>query len=254
MSSYYQAENPGYTDPTTGGPATYDPGADYQPTGGAGAGQDWLTRLTSLYQKYYGRTPTQEEIDRYRPMLASLATSFDDLEKQFDADAKAKGIGPYATTASSGTDASAGVPGVPGTIVAGTSTSSGTGGIDPSYLAPWTKPFMFDAYAAPTAESVQSDPGYQFARAETLGNLQNTAAARGLLNSGGTIYDLAKAADAVAGQGYSDAWNRGWGLYNAARDQAWKQYVEDKDTWYRNQNEPWQKLYGAASMGAGSAG
>lgn len=139
-------------------------------------------------------------------------------------------------------------------------TGNGGGGddgppiqVDPSYLEPWTKEFTFGEFQAPTAESIKSDPGYLFRRGEAVGTLQNSAAAKGLLNSGGTLYDIMRLGDAMAGQEFQNAWDRNWGMYSANRDAAWRRYTESKDTWFRNQNEPWNKLMSSANAGRAAA-
>lgn len=159
-------------------------------------------------------------------------------------------------------------------------------------------------FAAPTGDTLFTDPGYQFRADQGRKTLEMSAAARGLLNSGGTLKDLINHGQNFASQEYQNAWNRAfdtwsanaaqakatydtnrnnafetWGA-NAAKNlsayttnrnnaydnhslnqagrtnaynQAWQQYVERKDTHYRNQNEAWKKLYEAASLGAGAS-
>jgi hypothetical protein len=47
--------------------------------------------------------------------------------------------------------------------------------------------FSYDPFTAPTYESAQSDPGYKFAVAEGERALGNSAAAKGIYRTGGTI-------------------------------------------------------------------
>lgn len=176
----------------------------------------------------------------------------------------------------------------------------GGGGIfiDPSYLAPFTGKapdrgmvptfnaplgnYQAPAFVAPTGASLLQDPGVQFRLDEGRGMLENSAAAKGTLNSGGTLYDILNYGQKAASQEYANKWDRDFGLWNAqnqsaqsawnenwnhARSQfdaelgasdsaysrAWQQYVDAKDTWYRNQNEPYTKLFQAASLGASTA-
>lgn len=171
-------------------------------------------------------------------------------------------------------------------------TSGGGTAVDPSYLAPYTGTFAdtwrqlygsdFDpssgpAFAAPggmpeiDVNALANDPGFKFRRDQAMGALQNTAAARGVLNSGGTLYDLLGLGDQMASQEFGDAWNRNFSKWNAdwthalgafgankgvADDdynRAWQQYVENKDTWFRNQDSAFDKLYKAGSLGASAA-
>lgn len=83
--------------------------------------------------------------------------------------------------------------------------------------------------------------------------LQNSAAARGLLGSGGTLYDLLNLGQKMGSQEYSNVRSRLWDTYQANRDQAWRKYVEDKDTFYKNQSNPFDKLFRTASMGQSAA-
>ena len=142
-------------------------------------------------------------------------------------------------------------------------------GIDPSYLEPWTTPFDFDAFSfdgfrAPDAKDVFSDPGYQFRRDEGRGVLEHSAAARGLLGSGGTLKDILRFGQEFGSQEYGNVFNRNLNTWGAARsnasdawsknyDAAWKKYLDAKDSWYKNQDNPFDKLHRLGSLGAGSA-
>ncbi len=170
----------------------------------------------------------------------------------------------------------------------GTGAGSASLAVDPSYLAPFNGTFAdtwqalygtpFDAasvrarfqapgdFAASDATALADDPGFQFRRSQAMGALQNTAAAQGLLNSGGTLYHLLGLADNMASQEYANAWDRNFSKWNADwthalgafganqdvsdddYNRAWQQYVENKDTWFRNQSEPFDKLYKSASL------
>jgi hypothetical protein len=172
-----------------------------------------------------------------------------------------------------------------------------TGGnaINPSYLEPWTTPFQAPAtnapttfgyadfqapagFQAPTGESILSDPSYQFRRDQGAKALETSAAARGVLNTGGTLKDLLGYGQNFASQEYGNIWNRdfnNWNTdwthaldsyatnranasdvyqknYQGGRDQladAWKTYGDQKDTWYANQDRPFSKLSTLASLG-----
>ena len=83
--------------------------------------------------------------------------------------------------------------------------------------------------------------------------LENSAAARGVLNSGGTLYDITDTAGKLASQEYSNVWDRAYNAWKERRDQAWQNFVEEKNTHYLNQSNPWAKLYQAASLGSAEA-
>jgi hypothetical protein len=189
-------------------------------------------------------------------------------------------------------------------VIQGTSTSSpswawdvstgaadgGGGGVNPDYLQPFTTSFAdywkqvygtdyspgANTFAAPEdfkgvdMAALMNDPGYQFRKNEAAGALQNSAAAKGILNDSGTLYALQRQGDAMAGQEYQNVWDRGFGKWNAdwahalgsfdanksASDgdyaKAWQQYVEAKDTHFRNMDNPFDKLTRAASLGLGA--
>lgn len=170
--------------------------------------------------------------------------------------------------------------------------------IDPSYLAPFaerapsqgrvptfTPPADFVSpgnFEAPTAETILRDPSYQFRVDQGRGQIENAAAARGTLNSGGNLHDILNYGQKAASQEYAQVFDRQFGLWdrnyqnalslwsqkwnnagtqfnadssssNDMYQRAWQQYVDKKDTFYRNQNEPFTKLYQAASLGAAAA-
>jgi hypothetical protein len=156
------------------------------------------------------------------------------------------------------------------------------GGLDPGLLTPWTGTppargpnVDFHApedFVAPTAASILEDPSYQFRVGEGQRVLENSAAARGTLNSGGTLEDILNYGQRAASQEYSNVWDRMFGLWNArwnnalnqfrtasdvdneAYRRAWNAYTDAKDTHFRNQSEPFDKLYKVATLGAGAAG
>lgn len=170
--------------------------------------------------------------------------------------------------------------------------------IDPSYLAPWTgtppsyrepsftSPGEFESpgdFQAPTGQSILQDPSYQFRVDQGRGAIENAAAARGTLNSGGTLTDILNYGQKAGSQEYSNAWDRAYGLWNTkfqnakglwedkwnnaltsfrankdvtdtSYNNAWQKYLTARDTWYRNQDQPFNKLLDVARIGAGAAG
>lgn len=172
-----------------------------------------------------------------------------------------------------------------------TETGAGGGtAVDPSYLQPFDTSFgdywrqMYGTDYVPGADTFKApddfkgvdvatmlaDPGYQFRKNEAAGMLQNAAAAKGVLNDSGTLYGLMRQADSMAGQEYQNVWDRNFGKWNAdwshalgafdakrsASDsdysKAWQQYVESKDTHFRNINNPFDILTKAAGVGLGA--
>lgn len=168
--------------------------------------------------------------------------------------------------------------------------------VDPSYLQPFDRPYQAPAdakqpdafsypdfvapgaFKAPTADSILQDPSYQFREGRLRGSIENSAAARGTLNSSGTIDALLNNVGNFASQEYGNIWDRdfnAWntdyqhqltdystnrgnqaniydlavGRSNTAQDRAWQNYVEDKDSFYKNQSNPFQKLFQASQLG-----
>lgn len=165
--------------------------------------------------------------------------------------------------------------------------SSGSA-IDPSYLAPWTgvfdpgadaalptytapSPFSYADWQAPDPSSITKDPSYQWRVNQGAGALENSAAAKGVLNSGGTLGDILSYGQNFASNEYNNVFNRDLTKYTTNRnnavdtyatnygvgkdtygllkgrsddayDRAWKQYQDQEDVWYKNQNAPFSKL------------
>lgn len=131
--------------------------------------------------------------------------------------------------------------------------SYGSAQVDPSYLQPFTQKFNYAPFQPLDAQSVQNEPGYQFARDQTLQAFTNGKAAQGLFNSGGTVNDLANLASNFANTYYGDAENRALNAYNTNYGNAWQQYLGDRDTFYANENNPFSKLLQTATLGANTA-
>lgn len=150
--------------------------------------------------------------------------------------------------------------------------------INPEYLEPFTEPepgrptsptYTPNPFNAPTGDALLANPGYLFRRDQGMHALENSAAARGVLNTGGTLKDFASFGDGLASQEYDNAWNREYSAWNTTElnnlnafranqdvsdsdyNKAWDAYLERRNTWYANQNNPWGKVLGAAQVGAG---
>lgn len=89
-------------------------------------------------------------------------------------------------------------------------------------LAPWlaagtgalSKLTAAPAFQAPNAVTEQNDPGYQFRLQQGQKALENSAAARGSLLSGGTAKSLNDYAQGSASNEYSNVYNRALQTYN----------------------------------------
>jgi hypothetical protein len=188
----------------------------------------------------------------------------------------------------------------PSPVGAGGDLGSAMGGVDPSFLAAWTqrftppdgsnlpgyaKPpaFSYGDFQAPTADSIYADPSYQFRRDEGRGQLEASASARGLTNSGGTLEDILKYGQNFASQEYGNIFNRALNTYgtnranaadaystnyqtqfsdpyafqqgnaNTSYSRAWQEYLNNQNSFRQNEDAPFQKLYQMSNLGLSAA-
>lgn len=80
--------------------------------------------------------------------------------------------------------------------------------------APNIEPFVFNTFEAPSLEEAMNEPGYAFARDQGRKMLENSAAARGLLRSGGTLKDILEYGNQFAEQNYGNVFNRKRDIFN----------------------------------------
>jgi hypothetical protein len=132
----------------------------------------------------------------------------------------------------------------PTTTPTGSTTSGGAGptdwlglqqqifGSQPSVGAATPPPFQYDPFNAPAPFSapngqdvLDADPGYQFRLDQGTGALQNSAAARGVLNTGGTLQDLINYGQGAASQEYGNAYDRALGTYQTNYQDALNSYI-----------------------------
>jgi hypothetical protein len=123
------------------------------------------------------------------------------------------------------------------------------------------------AFQAPTWEQALQDPGYQFALQQGQKALQGSAAARGMLNTTGTLKNLTNYNQQAATQQYGNVWNRAlqqyntnyatqyqnpyeaqlnqWQMGNTANQQnyqnQWNQYMQGYNQWRNWQNDVWNR-------------
>jgi len=69
------------------------------------------------------------------------------------------------------------------------------------------------AFQAPTLGDALQEPGYKFSEQEGQNALERSAAARGVLNTGGTLKDLIAYGQNFAQQNYANVWNRARDAY-----------------------------------------
>lgn len=99
--------------------------------------------------------------------------------------------------------------------------------------------------------NMQDDPGYQFRLNEGLKALERSAAARGGLQSGGTLKAIARYGQDYASNEYQNAYNRAYTQYN----DAYSRFNADRDRRFNRLSSLANIGYGATEQGvnAGSS-
>jgi hypothetical protein len=98
-------------------------------------------------------------------------------------------------------------------------------------------------FQAPTGVTEQNDPGFQFRLQEGLKALQNSAAAKGDLLSGGTLKGLNNYAQNEASNEYGNVYNRSFG-----------QYLQKYNEFQNNQSNRFNRYAALAGVGQTAAG
>ena len=101
--------------------------------------------------------------------------------------------------------------------------------------------FQWDKFVAPNPQDVYNDPSYQFRLGQGIDAIQGSAAAQGLLRTGGTLRDITGYGQDLASQEYGNMFNRslqGWGAnYQGGRDA----FAPAYGSWENMQNQALQK-------------
>jgi hypothetical protein len=105
-------------------------------------------------------------------------------------------------------------------------------------FAPWS-----GSFAAPTDVTEQNDPGYQFRLKEGLKALQNSAAAKGNLLSGGTAKAMDQFAQGDASQEYGNVYDR-----------AFQQYQQKYNEFNAGQTSTFNRYASLAGLGQNAVG
>lgn len=171
----------------------------------------------------------------------------------------------------------------------GSGAGAGAGGANPQAYQPFSQPFTppptldlggtnglpyipnapsFN-FTAPTPAQAAADPGYQFALKQGEDALTQSAAARGMLRTGGTLKDFVDYGQNAATQQYGNVYNRAftlaqsqyaplfsqWQTLAAAgqhqndmnQSNAWQQYLDKENRYYDWQNMDWSRKFQLAS-------
>lgn len=110
----------------------------------------------------------------------------------------------------------------------------------PQYQAPAYKQapaFSYGDFQAPTAATEQNDPGYQFRLNEGARAMQQSAAAKGTLDTGGTLGDLLKYGQDYASNEFQNVYNRALQTYGTNRQNAQDIYNTNYQTQYQDPNQ-----------------
>lgn len=124
----------------------------------------------------------------------------------------------------------------------------GGGGGYGDLLAPFTEQFSYDDFKAPTMDDLKSSPGFQASLDRASNTLQRSAAAKGSLLSGSTLQSLSDQTADLTSQGYSDLFKQDAQTYQTNRGNAYDAYKERRANFYQNQDSPYAKLMGLASL------
>lgn len=114
---------------------------------------------------------------------------------------------------------------------------TGNLGPAPTFTPPtYTKPpaFSYADFVAPDPNKLSQDPSYQYTLRTEQDAIQKSAAARGVLNTGGTINNLLLNAQDVASQGYQGLFNRDLQSYMTNRGNAVDTYNQNYQTQYKD--------------------
>lgn len=95
--------------------------------------------------------------------------------------------------------------------------------------------FTFDAFQAPGAQGMYADPGYQFRLDQGRQALEQSAAGKGTLRTGGSLKDLMTYGQNMASQEYSNVFNRALQGYNTNFNTAQASYNPRLLSWQNDQ-------------------
>lgn len=216
---------------------------------------DFANQLAALYAQYGHPPPTAEEIQAHRGNPGGLSA----VENMLIAERGSSSPAPVDTGSGGGYSGGGGSVGSLIQPYTGSNTFQppapinlgGPAGISyipptPQFHAPgYTPPpaFSYESFKAPTGETVLNEPGFKFGLDQGLQGLQQSAAARGVLNGGGTLKDIASWATNYGASKYGDAYNREASTYGMNRANAADTYARNYQTQYA---DPYQFAFQGA--------
>lgn len=224
--------------------------------GAGGNTADWLGKRTptpSELRQYAREQGWSEDFNRYsdRQVAAWLGSSWDGTANKFK-NAQGQLVEKPTEDVGGPGGGGSGGPGGGGPYGGGGGQGGPYGGYNPGGgYGPGTgrtfgtyggaPQFQWDKFVAPNPQDVANDPSYQFRLAEGSKAIQGSAAARGLLRTGGTLKDLMGYGQDLASQEYANMFNRayqGWGAnYQGGKDA----FAPAYGSWENMQNQALQK-------------
>lgn len=128
--------------------------------------------------------------------------------------------------------------------------AGGGGATDPygSLIAPFDEEFTFEDFKAPTVDDLKQDAGFQASIDRASDALERSAAARGSLKSGNTLQDISDRTASMTQDSYRDLFGRRLTEYGTQRSNAWDNYQNRRSLHFQNQDSPFAKLMGLATL------
>jgi hypothetical protein len=128
-------------------------------------------------------------------------------------------------------------PPAPGPAPAPGASAFPSGQAPPTFTPPpitKPEPWNYQSFIAPSPDEVNSDPWTQYQLKTGADQIQRSAAARGILNTGGTISDLMRGADEITNAGYANIFNRAAQTYGMNRQNSLDAYNVNNSTQYQD--------------------
>lgn len=147
----------------------------------------------------------------------------------------------------------------------GAGGGAGMGAANSPLLAPYGQTFQgggpVPQFNAPSGLDLANDPGYQARMKMGADAIQNSAAAKGKLLTGGTLKDLTQYGQDFGSNEYSNVFNRALSAYganltgqNQGFNQAYNTFGANYDIFRNNQTDPFNKLYSLTGLGLNATG
>lgn len=220
---------------------TNDPNSDPSGT------DTFAEQLTALYQDMLGRSPTSAEVESHRGNPGGIEgvrqTIVGSPEYQERQPGKPGPTPPPTAPPPTGGPA----PPPPGVIRGPVDSIPLTPNPPPTFTPPEVNPppafapppkFGYDDFVAPNADDIWSDPGVKSRLDMGRQSIEHGAAARGVLNTGGTLNDELMFGQQLGSQEYGNLWNRRKSEYDTNRGNAFENYKTnygiDKDVYDTN--------------------